>query len=103
MTSEEQIQQIIRKQEQAIQRKDINGAMMNYSSDVVSFDVVNTLQKTGIDACRERLTSWLSQFAGPFSYAVENLCVIAGDELTFCHSFNHVKGALTTGDEIDMR
>jgi ketosteroid isomerase-like protein len=103
MSNQEQIEQLIRAQEQAVRQKHIDGAMAYYATDVVSFDVVNTLQKVGISACRERLESWLAQFPGPFSYAIETLCVVANDELGFSYSFNHVQGALASGEEIDMR
>ena len=103
MANQEQIEQLIRDQEQAVQHKNIDRAMAAYSTDVVSFDVVNTLQKVGLPACRERLESWLAQFPETFSYAIERLTVIASDELGFSYSFNHVKGLLANGDEIDMR
>lgn len=103
MSNQEQIEGLIRGQEQAVQQKNIDGAMAHYSQDVVSFDVVNTLQKVGMPACRERLESWLSQFPETFSYAIETLSVVANDELGFGYAFNHVKGALANGDEIDMR
>ncbi|QKZ12577.1 YybH family protein [Spirosoma sp. KUDC1026] len=103
MESKQQIEQVVRQQERAVQQKDIDGAMANYATDVVSFDVVNTLQKVGLNESRQRLESWLSQFPGPFSYTVDNLEISVTDELAFCHSFNHVKGQLASGDEIDMR
>ena len=77
--------------------------MAQYALDIVSFDVVNTLQKVGKDACRERLVNWLSQFPGEFSYHIEQLFVIASDELAICYLFNHLKGMRAGGDEIDMR
>lgn len=57
MSSTKQIEQLIRQQEQAIQQKDIDRVMAQYSRDVVSFDVVDTLQKVGKNACRERLVN----------------------------------------------
>ncbi|GAB3551010.1 YybH family protein [Spirosoma fluminis] len=103
MGNQEQIKQLIRQQEQAVQQKNIGGAMAAYSPDVVSFDVVNTLEKVGIQACRERLESWLAQFPAMFTYAIETLSVVASDELGVGYSFNHVKGTLANGDQIDMR
>ncbi|CAG5067777.1 hypothetical protein DYBT9623_00504 [Dyadobacter sp. CECT 9623] len=103
MSSEEQIEDLIRQQEAAVQRKDIDGAMVNYANDVVSFDVVDNLQKVGVAACRQRLENWLSQFPGPFSYNIERLSITTNEDLGFCHSFNHVKGLLENGEEIDMR
>ena len=103
MSNKEEIEQLARQQKRAVQQKDIDGAMAHYREDVVSFDVVNTLEKVGVAACRERLVSWLSQFPSEFSYSVEQRTVAAGDDLGFSYSFNHVKGSLAGGDEIDMR
>ncbi|MCF0055282.1 hypothetical protein [Dyadobacter sp. CY356] len=103
MSSQEEIEKLVRQQERAVQLKDIDGAMAQYREDVVSFDVVNTLDKVGVLACRERLASWLSQFPAEFSYSVEQPTIVASEYIAFCYSFNHVKGVLAGGDEIDMR
>lgn len=103
MTNQEHIQQLVRQQEVAVCNKDIPAAMAYYAPDILSFDVVNSLQKVGIDECRKRLESWLAQFPGPITYAVENLSVIAGEEIAYCSSINHVNGITTTGDVINMR
>ena len=85
MSAKEEVEKLVRQQEQAIRAKDIDQAMAQYSNDIVSFDVVNTLQKVGIDACRDRLESWLSQFPGEFTFDVEDLSTLAGEELAICH------------------
>lgn len=103
MSSKEQIHQLVIQQERAIQAKDIDASMAQYATDVLSFDVVNSLQKVGRDACRERLEAWLAQFPGAFAYTIEQLAVTAGEELAYCHSINYVKGTRVSGDEIDMR
>jgi ketosteroid isomerase-like protein len=103
MSTREQVEQLVRQQEQAIRAKDINQAMAQYSTDIVSFDVVDTLQKVGIDSCRDRLVSWLSQFPGELSFNIEDLSIVAGEELAICHSINHVSGTRAGGDKIDMR
>ena len=103
MTNKEQIQQLIRQQEQAIRNKDIETSMTPYSSDILSFDLVNSLQKVGIDACRERLQTWLAQFPGPISYEIENLAITTGEDIAYSHSINHINAALSNGDVINMR
>ncbi|OIN56827.1 YybH family protein [Arsenicibacter rosenii] len=103
MLPNEEIDRIVKAQESAVRLKDIDGAMKHYSPDVVSFDVVSTLQKRGIKTCRERLESWLAQFPEPFSYHIETLSITADEEVAFCHSFNHVLGDLANGNRIDMR
>ena len=103
MTNKEQIQQIIRQQEQAIRNKDIETSMIPYSSDILAFDLVNSLQKVGIDACRERLHTWLAQFPGPISYEIENIAITAGEDIAYSHSIHHINGAFSSGDVINMR
>ncbi len=103
MTNKEQIQHIVRQQEQAIRNKDIETSMTPYSSNTLSFDLVNSLQKVGIDACRERLQIWLAQFPGPISYEIENLAITAGEDIAYSHSINHINGSLSSGDVINMR
>ncbi|ARK12681.1 nuclear transport factor 2 family protein [Fibrella sp. ES10-3-2-2] len=103
MTNQEQIQQLVRQQETAIRNKDIPASMSQYAPDVLSFDVVSSLQKVGIDACRDRLKAWLAQFPGPIAYTVDDLEVVAVEEMAYCHSINHVNGKTATGTVIDMR
>ncbi len=103
MSNEEEIRQLITEQAEAIRKKDIEAAMAQYAKDIVSFDVIDSLQKKGKEACRERLETWLSQFPGPFSYEIEQLAVVSGEDIAYCHSMNHVKGARATGEVIDMR
>ncbi|RYF48189.1 MAG: hypothetical protein EOO39_47330, partial [Cytophagaceae bacterium] len=98
MTTQEQIQQLVSQQETAIRNKDIPASMSQYTPDVLSFDVVSSLQKVGIDACRERLEAWLAQFPGPIEYTVERPEVVAGEDMAYCHSINHVNGKTTTGN-----
>ena len=99
---EAQIQRLMDDQAKAVRVKDIDGSVSNYAPDIVSFDVVNGLQKIGLDACRRRAEEWFSSFEGPIGYEIRNLSISTGDDLAFCHSLNHVNGTKTDGDEIDM-
>jgi ketosteroid isomerase-like protein len=99
---EYQIRKLIDDQANAVRAKDINGSMSNYSPDIVSFDVVNPLQKIGLDACRKRAEEWFSSFQGAIGYEISDLSITAGDGAAFCHSLNRVNGTKTDGVEIDM-
>jgi ketosteroid isomerase-like protein len=100
--NEAQIRQLIDNQANAVRAKDINGSMSNYAPDIVSFDVVNPLQKIGLEACRKRADEWFSSFQGPIVYEIRDLRIIASDAAAFCHSVNRVNGTKTDGGEIDM-
>ena len=103
MTNKEQIQQLVRRQEQAIRTKDIEASMAPYSADILAFDLVNSLQQAGKDACRERLQTWLAQFPGPIRYQIDHLVIAAGEAIAYSHAIHHIHGALTSGNVIDMR
>ncbi|MEK6288050.1 MAG: nuclear transport factor 2 family protein [Acidobacteriota bacterium] len=101
-TSEAQIRKLIDDQARAVRAKDIDGSVSNYAPDIVSFDVVTTLQKIGLDACRKRAEEWFSSFQGPIGYELRDLNITAGDDVAFCHSLNRVNGTRTDGGKIDM-
>jgi uncharacterized protein (TIGR02246 family) len=97
-----QIRKLIDDQAKAVRAKDIDGSISNYAPDIVSFDVVDTLQRIGLDACRKRAEDWFSSFQGSIGYDLRDLSINAGDEVAFCHSLNHVNGTKTDGEKIDM-
>ena len=101
-TAEAQIRKLMDDQAKAVRAKDVSGSMSNYAPDVVSFDVVNPLQKTGLDARRKRAEEWFSSFQGPIGYELRDLSIAAGGDVAFCHSLNRVNGTKTDGGKIDM-
>jgi len=101
-TAEAQIRKLIDDQANAVRARDINGSMSSYAPDVVTFDVVNPLQKIGLDAGRKRAEEWFASFQGPIGYEIRDLSITTGDDVAFCHSLNRVNGTKTDGGEIDM-
>lgn len=99
---EAEIRKLMDENAKAVRTKDINTSVSNYSPDIVSFDVVNPLQKFGLAACRKRAEGWFSSFEGPIGYEIRDLSITTGDDVAFCHSLNHVNGTKTDGGEIDM-
>ena len=99
---EARIRKLINDRAKAVRAKDINGSVTSYAQDIVSFDVVNPLQKIGLDACRQRAEAWFSSFEGPIGYEICDLSITTGDDVAFCHSLNHVNGTKTDGGQIDM-
>ncbi|HWN97852.1 MAG TPA: nuclear transport factor 2 family protein [Blastocatellia bacterium] len=99
---EAQISKLIDDQANAVRAKDVNGSISNYSADIVSFDVVDPLQKLGLDACRKRAKEWFSSFQGPIDYQISERNITTGDDVAFCHSLNRVRGTKTDGGSIEM-
>lgn len=100
--NEGQIRELVNNQAKAVRAKDIDAAMAHNAPDIVSFDVVNPLQKVGLDECRKRAEEWFSSFPGPIEYDVSELSVSATDALAFSHSLNHVNATNNDGMKIDM-
>ena len=101
-TAESQLRKLIEDQIAAVRAKNIDRSIANYAPDVVSFDVVNTLQKSGLEACRKRAEEWFSSFQGPIGYEVHDLKITSYDDLAFCHSLNRVKATKTDGGLLEM-
>lgn len=100
--NEARIRALIDAQIKAVRAKDVDASMSNYAPDIVSFDVVSTLQKVGLDECRKRAKEWFSSFPGPIEYEISELSISAGDAFAFSHSLNHVNATNNDGKKIDM-
>ncbi len=101
-SNEARIRTLMDAQIKAIRARDVDASMSNYAADIVSFDVVNTLQKIGLDECRKRAEEWFSSFQGPIEYEISELSISAGDALAFSHSLNHVNATNNEGKKIDI-
>ncbi len=101
-SDEGQIRKLIDDQAKAVRARDVDGSISSYAPDIVSFDVVNTLQKVGLDACRKRAVEWFSSFEGPIGYEIRDLHINTGDDVAFSHSLSHVGAIRTDGAKLDM-
>lgn len=100
--AETQVRDLVEGWVEAVRGRDIDARLASYAPDVLSFDVVNPLQRIGSDAIRERLEDWLASFRGPVGYELRDLGVTATDDVAFCHSLNHISGTLKEGGDVDM-
>ena len=101
-TEDAQIRQLINSRVKAMQDKDINGLMSNYSPEVVEFDAVNPLRYNGINETRKRAEEWFGAYKGPIGYEVRDLSITTGNDVAFCHFPYHISGIMTNGSEVDM-
>jgi uncharacterized protein (TIGR02246 family) len=102
MTHEDQIRAVISGWIDAVRAKDSSRMVAGFVPDAYVFDVINPLKYIGIASVRQRVDQWLSSFAGPITYDVHDLRIVAGDEVAFCHSINTVKATKNDGKPIDM-
>jgi uncharacterized protein (TIGR02246 family) len=85
----------------AVRARDVNGAMSSIAPDIVSFDVVNPLQRRGSDALT-RAEEWFSSFQGPIGYEIRDLSVGASDDVAFAFGLSHVSATKKGGGQLDM-
>lgn len=102
VTDETQIRTIIEDRVRAVGEKDSNGLLSNHATDILSFDVINPLQYTGIDTVRERAENWFSSYQSSIGYEVRDLNITASDSVAFCHFLYQISGTLNDGGKINM-
>jgi ketosteroid isomerase-like protein len=86
----------------AVRVKDVKGATSNVAHDVVVFDVVDAFQQVGIEAMRERASSWFSSFENAIGVDVRDLSLAVSGETAFACSLNRYFGKLRSGGTLDM-
>ena len=101
-TNEAEIRGLIDDWVKALRARDIDTLVLNYAPDVVSFDVVNPLQRKGRDAVRKRADEWISSWQGPINSEIRELSITADDNVAFSHHLSRFNGTKKSGGEIDM-
>jgi len=98
-TNDEAIRELLDSWTSALRTKDLAGLMSHYDKDIVSFDLLPPLEYRGVDEYRKNWEEWFASFAGPIGYEIRGLSITAGDDVTFSHSFNHITGTRTNGEQ----
>lgn len=75
--------------------------MAQFAPNVRSYEFARPLQIIGAGAVREISEQGSAAFPGIFEFETQDLHIIAGDDVAFCHSLDHVRG--TTQDGRDGR
>jgi ketosteroid isomerase-like protein len=103
MTSDEsEIRRRIDALAEAVRRADLDAVMSAYAVDMVTFDIVAPLQKTGADGKRENWADVFATYQPPLDYEVRDLTVVAGGDIAFARSLNRISGALRSGPRISQ-
>src|SRR5262245_38335961 len=72
----------------ALNAKDLEGVMVLYAPNLVSFDLTPPLCYVGADMKRRAWHEAFATFSGPFAYEVRDLNVTTQGELAVVHSLN---------------
>jgi uncharacterized protein (TIGR02246 family) len=100
--AETEIRELLERRAEATRAKDVDGATAPFAPDVLTFDVVNPLQRVGVEGVRPRTEEWFSSFLGPIGYEMRDVSVIADGDVAFAHLLYRVSGTLASGDELGM-
>lgn len=98
-TEEVAIRKLVDAFVKSIRAKDLDGVMAAFAPDVVSFDLGPPLQHGGGEAFAKRWRELFDSYAGTLDYEVRDLSIIAGDDVAFSRSLNHVRGTLKNGQK----
>jgi predicted dithiol-disulfide oxidoreductase (DUF899 family)/ketosteroid isomerase-like protein len=100
---EAQIRAVIDDWAGALRGKDADGVVAHHAPGAVLFTLAPPLQHTGSAADgRKGLKEWFATWRGPLGYDIRDLRVSVGDGVAFAHSLNHMTGAKTTGENVDL-
>ena len=101
-SNENQILKLMDVRIEAIRTKNVNASMADLAPDILSFDVVNPLQRVGSDASRIRAEEWFTSFNGAIGYEMRDLSITASHDVAFCHGLSHVSATKKDGGQLEM-
>ena len=101
-TNEAEIRQALDRWAKAFRAHDVNGVMSMYAPDVVAYDFVTPLQYVGRDAYRKDYEEFLALFDGPIEVEFRDMKVVAGADVGFVHTLEHLSGTMKNGQKIDF-
>lgn len=96
------IRDLVEKRIEAVRSRNINEAVINCDSGLLTFDVVGELAGTGVGAAKERLKKWFSSMKELVNFDMKIINMEAGDTVAFCNSFNHIQAIKEGGGKLDM-
>lgn len=88
----------------AAQKRDLVAIMKNYprGDTLVVFDVAPPRQYVGYEAFQKDWQRFLDSFADPISYRMEDLNVIAGNNMAYARMIQHVSAKSRKGEPLNL-
>jgi len=84
----------------AIRHKDVNNALSHFAPQSVRFFMGPPLETDS--PLKDNLENWFLTFDGELGYEVRGLTITASGDLAYSHSFNHLCGTKTDGQQADV-
>ncbi len=100
--AEQDIRAIIEAHAKAVHAGDLDTLVADLAEDIVSYDVVDPLRRTGKASSRNRAAEWLAGYDGLVTWDNRDVQITSDGDVAFSHSLSHVTGKLKTGTKIDM-
>lgn len=86
----------------AVRCKDVHAAIKDMAPHIVSFDVVNPLQRIGSNENERRADEWFSSFQDWIGFEIRDLNIAASNDVAFSHALHRYSGTKADGQEIAM-
>src|SRR5579862_7264493 len=101
---EQEIRSMIDRYEIAFQAKDVATIMTFYApgDQVIAFDIVPPLAKTGRDAYRKNFEEFFAGYEGPLQTEIRDLTIAASGDVGFITCLERFSGVLKGGQKSDM-
>ena len=89
-TNEQAIRELTDSWKKAVEAKDVDAILANYSDDVIVFDVPPPLQDRGRQAYRKHWEDWLKNFKGAIKCEFRDMQITASDDVAFLSTLTSI-------------
>ncbi|MDQ8201395.1 nuclear transport factor 2 family protein [Pelagicoccus sp. SDUM812003] len=74
----------------ALERKDVDGLVANYASDVILFDAIPPYKRVGVEEIRDTWTHCLPHFPETFQSEHRDITVQVAGDVAFAYGVHHI-------------
>jgi PhnB protein len=97
---EQQIERLLGRWQQAMERKDAAAAAACYTDAAVLFDLAPPLRERGMN--QRALQAWLDSWSTGPMYQMRDVQLITDENIAYCLSSTHMAGTKTSGEQVDL-
>jgi ketosteroid isomerase-like protein len=99
---EEQVRELMKRYETAIERKDAEGVITCHADGAVSYDLAPPLVNVHESRDPATLERWFATWAGPVRSVARDLTVRVSGDVGFVFSLRHMTGTRHDGQQTDL-
>ena len=101
MNDEAQVRAVLERWATTTHRGELDDVLANHAPDAVIYDVLPPMKYVGTKAYRESWGEWQPQTQGAGRFELQDLSVVAGNDVAFAHGFILCGGTLTSGQTFE--